>query len=181
MRWPLWVGLGILIFILASTAAWAWQSGALAGRPNTARVGSPAPEIRLVQLENGEPGRPVTLGALVGRPVVVNFWATWCNPCRQEFPAIESQYQKYKDSQQLVVVGVNTQGDDGPAAVASFAAQFRATFPIWLDTDGSAEQTYRIEALPTTVFIDRHGVIQDLVVGGPLTEEYLEKELEKIF
>ncbi len=182
-HWPLWIGTGIFIFILASTVVWTQQqqSGTAAERPSTARIGSVAPEIKLALLESGHPGKQVTLSSLQGRPVVVNFWATWCNPCRAEFPAIESKYRQYKDSQQLVVVGVDSDGDDGPAAAASFVNKMGVTFPIWLDTDGSAEQTYRVNALPTTVFIDRHGVIQDMIVGGPIKTDYLEKELRKIF
>ncbi len=181
VHWPLWVGLGIFAFILASTVIWVWQADAGAQRPTTARVGSRAPEITLALLENGHPGKQVALSSLEGRPVVVNFWATWCNPCRAEFPAFENQYRKYKDSQQLVMVGVDSDGDEGPAAAASFVNKMGATFPIWLDTDGSAEHTYHVDALPTTIFIDRHGVIQDMIVGGPMTEDYLEKELKKIF
>ncbi len=180
-RLPLWLGTGVAVFILG-LVTWTWSSGAIGGgQPTSARIGSRAPAIELPQLVAGKPGERVALSAYAGRPVVVNFWATWCSPCRAEFPALEAKYRQYKDSKQLAVIGIASMGDDGPAAAQRFIESMGSTFPILLDTDGSAEQTYRVDALPTTVFIDRNGIIRDLVVGGPLTEEVLEKELAKIF
>ncbi len=181
-RWPLWVGAGLLILILASPVIWTMTGGGSgAPRPATARVGSPAPEIELPQMLSGRSGAIANLTSLTGRPVVVNFWATWCGPCRAEFPAFESEYRRYKDSQQLVIVGIEAQSDGGPAAAQQFVNQMGTTFPIWLDEAGKAEEAYRVDALPTTIFIDRSGVIQDMIVGGPMIEQTLEKELVKIF
>lgn len=181
-RWPLWVGGTLLFLIIASTAVWTTNGGGSeAGRPATARLGSAAPEVQLPQLVNGQPGTKSRLTLLTGRPVVVNFWATWCAPCRAEFPAFESKYRQYKDSQQLVIVGIDAESDAGAAAAQQFVNQFNATFPVWLDSDGTAEQVYHVQALPTTIFIDRGGVIEDLIVGGPLSEDNLEKELKRIF
>jgi thiol-disulfide isomerase/thioredoxin len=180
--WVLWVGAGLLTLILASTVIWTMVGGEAPGpRPATARVGSPAPEVELAQLVKGSSGPITNLTSLTGRPVVLNFWATWCVPCRAEFPAIEAKFQEYKDSHQLVIVGINAQSDAGPAAAQQFVNQMGATFPIWLDVAGKAEVAYRVQALPTTIFIDRRSGIQDLIVGGPMTEETLEKELKKIF
>ncbi len=181
-RWPLWVGAGLLILILASPVIWTMTGGGSGvPRPATARVGSPAPEIELPQMLNGRSGAIANLTSLTGRPVVVNFWATWCGPCRAEFPAFESEYRRYKDSQHLVIVGIEAQSDGGPAAAQQFVNQMGTTFPIWLDETGKAEEAYRVDALPTTIFIDRSGVIQDMIVGGPMIEQTLEKELNKIF
>ncbi len=177
--WPLWVGLGVLAVILSVTVIWPYLLNAR--RPHAARVGAFAPEITLAKLQNGKPGDRVALSTLKGHPLVVNFWATWCVPCRQEFPAIEAKYLQYKDSQQLVVIGINAQSDAGPDAAQRFVNDLGATFPIWLDSDGSAEQAYDIAALPTTIFIDRQGVIQDIVPGGPMTPDYLDRELHKLF
>jgi thiol-disulfide isomerase/thioredoxin len=178
-RWPLWVGTGLLFLILVSTLVWA--ATGRAARPTSARIGSAAPEIALQQLINGTPGPEAKLSSLTGHPVVVNFWATWCAPCRAEFPAFESKYRQYKDSQQLIIVGIDAESDAGPAAAQQFVDELGATFPIWLDSNGTAEVAYHVDALPTTIVIDRAGVIQDMVVGGPMTVDYLEKELKRIF
>ncbi len=146
-----------------------------------AKVGALAPDFTLAELQNGQPGPTIALAAQRGHPVLVNFWATWCAPCQAEFPAIDAKYRQYKDNQGLKVLAVDVQGDQGPAAAQKFLGEMGATFPVLLEQDGSVEKAYRIDALPTTVFIDRQGVIRDLVVGGPMTDEYIEKELQKIF
>lgn len=180
--WPLWVGLAALLVIIGLTLLRPrLEGGPAAARSTTARVGSPAPEVSLPQLMDGRQGATARLSSLVGHPVVMNFWATWCVPCREEFPAFEAKYRQYGASNQLIVLGVNAQSDAGPAAAQQFANDMGATFPIWLDSNGGAEEAYRVQALPTTVFIDRNGIIQDLIVGGPMTEAYLEKELARIF
>jgi cytochrome c biogenesis protein CcmG, thiol:disulfide interchange protein DsbE len=181
-RWPLYFG-AVLLFIVVS-AALIWRTDGMdAGeaRPTTARVGFLAPEVELPQLVDGHSSTRANLTSLTGHPVLVNFWATWCSPCREEFPAMQAKYAQYKAAHQLVIVGIDVQGDSGPAAAQHFVRQMGATFPIWLDADGSAEAAYRVQALPTTVFVDRSGVIQDMLVGGPMTEDYLDRELNRIF
>lgn len=180
--WPLWLGLAALLLIVTLTVIWPQlEGGAAAQRSTTARVGFVAPEISVPQLVQGRQGATAHLSSLAGHPVVVNFWATWCVPCRQEFPAFQAKYQKYGASKGLIVVGVNAESDGGPSAAEQFVKDMGATFPIWLDSTGGAEEAYRVQALPTTVFVDRSGLIQDLIVGGPMTEDYMEKELERIF
>lgn len=180
--WPLLLGTALLVLILAAAALWARFGGEPAElRVTTARVGSIAPELELPMLVNGMPGGKVKLSSLAGRSVVLNFWATWCGPCREEFPTIEAKYIQYRTSHDLMIVGIDAQSDGGPAAAQQFVDQMGATYQFWLDTDGTAEEAYRVQALPTTVFIDRKGVIQDLLVGGPMTADTLEKELKRIF
>lgn len=165
---------------LLGYGAWGLFSQAQAA-PSVARAGSRAPEIVVVALENGQPGKPVTLSALRGRPVVLNFWATWCAPCRAEFPTLDAAYRKHKDTHRLELIGINVQGDLGPQKVQEFIGQMGTSFPVWLTLDLSVESAYHIQALPTTVFIDRDGIVRDIIIGGPMNADYLEKELARIF
>ena len=161
-------------FLLAVSSCTALQNDA---RPSVAKIASLAPEIVLKDLN----GNTMRLSDLHGKAVHITFWATWCAPCRAEMPVFEKKYQQYKDTKNFVVLGVRIQDDAGQEVVKNFLAEVGATFPIVNDTDGSLMNTYRIRGLPTNVFIDRNGVIQDIVIGGPLTEEFFESELEKIF
>jgi cytochrome c biogenesis protein CcmG, thiol:disulfide interchange protein DsbE len=145
-----------------------------------AEIGATAPEITLQELENGSAGASVTLSDLRGKPVILNFWATWCEPCKEEFPVLDGVYRRYRQPDQLQVIGVNVQDTATPEMVQQYLADAGVIFPIWLDANGDANRAYSIQALPTTVFIDRSGVIRQVRIGGPLTQAYVEMQLEKI-
>ena len=120
-------------------------------------VGFQAPDFTVPAL-NGE---TFSLAEHRGRPLVINFWATWCPPCRAEIPFFQAAARKYNG--QLTVVGV----DDGePAAlVASFANEIGMTYPIPLDEDSAVSRAYRVNSLPTTFFIDGEGTIRNIHIG----------------
>lgn len=146
-----------------------------------AEMGALAPEIVLPKLENGQPGAVVKLSELRGKPVVLNFWATWCKPCREEFPALDEVFREYRATRDLQVIAVNVQDVATTETMQQFVADTGVLFPIWLDAEGVTNRAYNIKALPTTVFIDRSGVIRQIRLGGPLTREYIEAQLTKIF
>jgi peroxiredoxin len=122
------------------------------------KLGEAAPEFALHDLN----GAVVKLSDLRGKTVVLNFWATWCVPCRKEFPELQRVYQGNAE-RGLEVLAVD--GQEGPAVVQSFADDFSATFPIVIDSNGSVERQYRILGLPTTWFIDSQGVVRAQQVG----------------
>ncbi|WP_322802678.1 TlpA disulfide reductase family protein [Thermoflexus sp.] len=134
-----------------------------------------APGFSLRTLE----GETLSIGDLRGRAVILNFWATWCPPCRAEMPAFQRLYARYRD-RGLVVLGVNATSGDDRAAVLAFRQQYGLTFPILLDEAGQVQQRYRITALPTTFFIDPQGIIRDVVIGGPLSEAAMEARLSDL-
>jgi len=144
-------------------------------RPTIAKNGDLAPEINLKSMT----GDQITLSKMEGRPVLVNFWATWCGPCREEFPAIGRAYKKYKD-QGLVVIGVNFQDENSDDGVLTFMRNSVVSFPIVRDTGERVGRMYRINGLPTSFFIDKKGIIRDTVVGGPMTDDFLDAQWEKI-
>lgn len=139
-------------------------------------VGSQAPEIELTDLKE----ETVRLSDLRGKPVLVNFWATWCAPCRIEMPVMEKKYRAYKESEKFVILAVDVKDDSGVDAVRRFLGELSLTFPVLLDSDGRAGTAYNVLGLPTSFFIDRRGVIRAARVGA-MSEQYIDEQLQKIF
>lgn len=146
------------------------------GRAPASEIGRAGPDFLLEQPRGGE----LRLSDLQGHPVVINFWATWCPPCRQEIPELVAAYAQYGDDG-LVIVGINLQEAD--AKVLAFASDFGMTFPIVIDRDGELGDVWRlggpIKGLPTSYFVDETGVIRNRYYG-PLTDDALEKRLAEI-
>jgi thiol-disulfide isomerase/thioredoxin len=107
-------------------------------------------------------GAAIRLADLKGKVVFLNFWATWCGPCRAEMPSMEALYRRYRD-RGLEMVAVNVREDRGTAA--AFMEQFGLTFPAALD-GGGVSRRYGITAFPTTYIIDREGLIVSRIVGS---------------
>ncbi|MCL4507319.1 MAG: TlpA family protein disulfide reductase [Chloroflexi bacterium] len=124
------------------------------------KVGSLAPDFTLRTID----GVTVTLNALRGHPVMINFWASWCVACRAEAPELQKVYVEYAD-RGLVVLGVNITPQDTLAAAQAYVNEFKLTFPIPMDEKGDAMAAYHVPGLPTSFFIDPNGVIRDFVVG----------------
>ena len=169
-----WYGLMLLtlalgvVWILGSRAQ-VQPADAAAAQVAAPRAGFLAPDFTLTTLT----GETISLSDLRGRPVFINFWATWCPPCRAEMPDIQAAYERYA-GQGLVILGVNMAEPPGP--VAAFVQEFGLTFPIPMDRDGRVATMYRIRAIPTSFFVDREGVIRSMFIGpmnGPIIEERL--------
>lgn len=134
--------------------------------------GQVAPDFELADLE----GKPLRLSELRGRPVIINFWATWCAPCRQEMPLLQETAERYGD-QDLVVLGVDI-GEDA-AAVGNYVKSLGVDFPILLDATQDISDRYRVYGLPTSFFIDREGVV-DFRFIGPLDANLIERQLDSL-
>jgi len=129
------------------------------GRPPAPQIGHPAPDFTLTTLD----GDTVSLGDLRGQVVLINFWATWCGPCRAEMPDIESVYNQYRD-EGFVVLAVN---DAEPEQIASaYVDELGLTFPVVMDPAREAQRLYQVRAFPTSFFIDEDGVIQEAIFGS---------------
>lgn len=133
-----------------------------------ARVGEPAPAIVGETID----GQPFDLASYRGRPLVLNFWASWCIPCRTEFPLLVAKASAHA-ADGLAIVGVLYK--DEPASARAFRDEAGAAWPTVVDPDGSHERDYRVAAPPQTYFIDRDGVLRSIQVGE-LTEADFERQ-----
>ena len=145
------------------------------GKIPAPRQGFLAPDFELTT----STGETVRLSDLRGKPLIVNFWASWCEPCRYEMPAMQRVYQEYS-GQGLEILAVNSTSQDTLQAALDFAAQQGLTFPILLDQQGAVSSSYRVQALPSTFFVRPDGVIQEVVVGGPISEALLRTRVERL-
>jgi len=120
-------------------------------------VDHPAPDFTLTTLD----GVPFTLSAQQGTPIVLNFWATWCGPCKNEMPALQLASERFQD--RVRIVGVD-QGENA-TDVQRFVEEMGVTFEIPMDSEFIAGELYNVRGMPTTYFIDRNGVIRHLWIG----------------
>ena len=128
-------------------------------------VDQPAPDFFLRTLN----GRSVRLSDYRGKTVVLNFWASWCPPCRREMPDFQTLWEERGPSgpDDLVILAVNLLPEDTIAAAEGFVDEFGLTFPILLDTSrGEVSQRYGVQALPATFFIDRDGIVRTTALGS---------------
>ena len=125
-------------------------------------------------------GGTVRFSDLQGKPVLLNFWASWCPPCRQEMPEIVAAYERHK-AEGLIVLGVNLQEAD--SRIANFASDYGMEFPLVIDRDGDVGEAWRIggafSGLPSSYFIDATGVVRG-VFNQPLTKDSIEQGLVDI-
>lgn len=131
---------------------------------------SPAPDFTLETLA----GETVTLSELKGKKVILNFWATWCPPCKAEMPHMESFYSKLTDEDQVELIAVNVTESEklGISEVENFVKSYKLSFPIPLDKTAEVTRMYGVFSMPTTFMIDTKGRIAQKVIG-PLDEKML--------
>lgn len=144
----------------------------IAGDTTGATVGQPAPNFSLTTPE----GETVELARLRGAPVVLNFWATWCGPCRAEMPELQAIYEDRRP-RGLHVIGVDIQ--DSAEAVTAFRRSLGITFPTPLDSDGAVTRRYLVRGVPTTIVIDSDGIVRDIHVG-PINRRALDQKLAQV-
>jgi thiol-disulfide isomerase/thioredoxin len=139
--------------------------------PSTADIGQAALPLKLPFVRGGTGN--LDLSQYRGKVVALNFWATWCVPCRAEMPALERAQQQYRD-RGLVVLGVDFQEQD--SEIQAYLNEVGVTFPSAVDRTGEVTRQWRATGLPTTFLIDREGIIRDVRVGA-FTDEMLADRL----
>lgn len=143
-------------------------------RARPLEIGQTAPDYSAVSLT----GDSVSLAQLRGRVVLLNVWATWCHPCREEIPVLQALHARYA-SRGLELVGVSVDARGEEATIREFATDFRMTYPLWLDPDERVQSTFLAIGVPATFLIDRDGVLRWRHVGPVRAEDTtLVSELE---
>ena len=132
-----------------------------------------APDFLLDDME----GKPISLSDFRGKPVMLNFWATWCRPCVYEMPLLQQVYEEWS-AKGLVLLTINV--GESPAQVENFLQWHNISFPVLFDTNREVASRYNIRYLPTTLFIDKDGIAHAMKYGPFLEEEEIEDYLSKI-
>ncbi len=141
----------------------------------TVEVGQPAPDFALGARIEGETLR---LSDYRGQVVVLNFWASWCGPCREEMPEFQAAFLRHAPSRDLTILAVNALSLDSRSDAERFIEEMEVTFPVAYDASGAVAERYRVRGLPSTFFIDRGGVVRAATFGpvfGGLLEEGIAK------
>jgi len=154
---------------LAPTA----HPGPTQGTQEGTQAGNLAPDFQLDNLD----GETVSLSDLRGKPVMLNFWATWCHPCVSEMPYIQEVYEQWS-VKGLVVLAINMGGVS--SEVKEFLESHNLSLPVLLDSKQKVAQRYNIRYVPTTFFIDESGIIQATKIGAFPNKDTIESELNKI-
>lgn len=161
-----WVGVGVVLTLVGLLIGAGWL---LRDRFMPVDVGSEAPHFEATSLA----GDPVDLDNLRGKVVLLNVWATWCGPCREEMPSLQALYEDYGPrGLEIVAVsidapqGLRDRGGKLGGNVSAFAEEMQLTFPIWLNQSGDIYQTYRMTGVPETFVIDRFGYIVAKRIGA---------------
>lgn len=137
------------------------------------QVGNLAPDFQLPNLDY----EPMSLNELRGKPVVLNFWATWCPACIDEMPYLQEIHEEYSDDG-LMLLAIDV--GENPSQVEKFLQNNNLSLPVLLDTSGVVAQKYRIQVIPTTYFIDGDGIIQSKRIGAFINAAQIEEQLSKI-
>jgi peroxiredoxin len=167
--------LGLGLILIAASGFYILQDVSLQNDFSTVpvEVNFPAPELTLSDIQ----GRPRSLADYRGQVVLVNLWATWCPPCKEEMPTLQAFYNKHKEDG-FVIIAIND-GDPTPDVV-QFVKDYQLTFPVWLDpTYIATEQAFKTLNLPSSFVIDRNGVIRQTWVGG-ISRKMLDKYVTPI-
>jgi cytochrome c biogenesis protein CcmG/thiol:disulfide interchange protein DsbE len=173
MRWLVFGILTVVIAVFVWLMGWGiLNKEGVTGNSGINRLEGLAPEFKLPLFDGSE----IQLSELVGQPVVLNFWASWCPPCREEALHLERVWRQY-NNEDVRIIGINIQdtSEDGMAHIR----EFDVTYPNGLDFDGSITVQYGVIGLPTTFFVNRRGIVDRRWVG-PISEEQLKNWIDEL-
>ena len=148
-------GIGIVLLVGAACSSDKPAAEGSAATSDKVEIGAPAPGYSTVSLD----GDSVSLAAHRGKVVLLNVWATWCHPCRDEIPELQAIHVKYQP-RGLELIGVSVDSDGSDDAIRTFMKDFRMTYPVWRDPDERVSSQFLVVGVPATFLIDRQGVLR---------------------
>jgi peroxiredoxin len=167
-------GIIVLLLLGGSLSRLIAEAYSQSHRSSPLAIGQQAPDFTALDTHDNV----VALQAYHGRPVVLNFWATWCAPCRQELPVLQTAYAAYQDKG-LVILAISQDTAEKKPAVRSYVDSLGITFPPLLDPEGSVAAHYNVFLLPSTIFINPAGTVM-AIHFGPMTRAQIDKHLVAI-
>lgn len=168
-RLRLFIRTSILLVIVVATGFTVYQ---VVWSKNTIKEGDTAPNFQLQNLD----GQKIQLKDFRGEGVLLNFWGSWCDPCKREMPYINEAYQKKMKGVNIIAVNIR----ETPLVVNSFVDRYNLDFPILLDRSGTVTDAYSIGPIPTTFLIDKKGRIVKKIIGAMSDPEDVIKNLKLI-
>lgn len=165
--------LAVLAALLVAAAVWLWV-GLFNGSNAPQTPADPAPDFTVYTQD----GQAVKLSDYHGKPIVLNFWASWCGPCKSEMPAFQAAYEELGEQIQFLMVNLTT-GYETMDTATAFLTEAGYTFPVLFDTQSSGAAAYRVSSIPATYFIDAEGNIVASHIGA-MNEAALRAYLDKI-
>lgn len=167
--------LGIAVLFVAATAVYEQLSDKFMPEQTTERPKTMAPDFVVCDAEGNE----VALSDFRGKPVVLNFWASWCGPCKSEMPDFQEVYEEYGDDVQFLMVNLTDGRQETVESASQYIAGYGYTFPVYYDVERMAAREYGVNSVPRTYFIDEEGYLVDSVYKV-ITKEYLISGIEKL-
>ena len=152
-------------------ATTAYSANKSAERYNTKK------DLKAIKVYNKK-GKKIKLSKFIGKPMIINCWATWCGPCKSELPHFQKCYKKYKDDVKFIMIDV-WEDKESQKDVKKFLKKNKYKFPVYFDYDNKAADTFGLEAIPFTVAIDKDGYLVDYYVGA-IDKDTLEDLIKKI-
>lgn len=123
--------------------------------------------------------QPVTLSSFVGKPIILNFWASWCGPCQSEMPDFEEIYNKYNGQIEFLMINLTDGGRETLDTASDYIKKQQYHFPVYYDLDMTASSTYFVSSIPQTFFIDANGQIVSYAKGA-MTKTAIEDQIKRI-
>ncbi len=154
----------------------------------------PVPETQIAEEDGTEPpkiaaldflvydkeGNEVKLSDFYGKPIVLNFWASWCGPCKMEMPDFDEQYQNLEGEVQFLMVNMTDGSQETVESASEFIEEQGYAFPVFYDTDGIAAYVYQVYSLPTTYFVDAEGYLVTRFMGA-MSADILQRGIDLIY